>query len=77
MMTQPKYLEGDGLDRLLTVIAVGTGVRRHRAVAGVVLPLLDADAHVGARVLLARGARTCGGKANAMKYRVLRASASC
>lgn len=36
----------------LTVIAVGPRVRRHRAVTGEILPLLDAHAHVGTRVLL-------------------------
>lgn len=42
---------------VLTVVAVGARVGRHGAVAGEVLPLLDAHAHVGARVLLAGGAR--------------------
>lgn len=41
----------------LTVVAVGPRVGRHGAVTGEVLPLLDAHAHVGARVLLAGGAR--------------------
>ena len=50
---------------VLTVIALGAGVGRHGAVAGVVLPLLDADAHVGTGVLLAGGARTWGGRAKA------------
>lgn len=45
----------------LTVVAVGPGVRRHGAVAGEVLPLLDAHAHVGAGVLLAGGARAWRG----------------
>lgn len=34
-------------------------VRRHGAVAGEVLPLLDAHTHVGTRVLLAGRARAC------------------
>lgn len=42
---------------VLTVVAVAPRVGRHGAVAGEVLPLLDAHAHVGARVLLAGGAR--------------------
>lgn len=42
---------------VLTVVAVSPRVGRHGAVAGEVLPLLDAHAHVGARVLLAGGAR--------------------
>lgn len=42
---------------VLTVVAVGPRVGRHGAVAGEVLPLLDAHAHVGAGVLLAGGAR--------------------
>lgn len=46
---------------VLTVVAVGARVGRHGAVAGEVLPLLDAHAHVGARVLLAGGARTWDG----------------
>lgn len=50
----------------LTVVAVHAGEGGHGAVAGVVLPLLDADTHVGAGVLLTRGARTCGGRAQGL-----------
>lgn len=46
----------------LTVIAVSPRVGGHGAVAGEVLPLLNAHAHVGTRVLLAGGARTCQGE---------------
>lgn len=59
--------EKDG-GQILTVIAVCASVGRHGAVAGVVLPLLDADAHVGAGVLLARGAGAYGGKAKGMSH---------
>lgn len=41
------------IQAVLTVVAVSPRVRRHRAVTGEVLPLLDAHTHVGARVLLA------------------------
>lgn len=44
---------------VLTVIAMSPRIRRHGAVAGEVLPLLDAHTHVGAGVLLAGGARPC------------------
>lgn len=47
----------------LTIVAVHSREGGHGAVAGVVLPLLDADAHVGAGILLTRGARTYGGRA--------------
>lgn len=43
----------------LTVVALGACVGGHGAVAGVVLPLLDADAHVCTGVLLTCGTRTC------------------
>lgn len=43
----------------LTVVALCACVGRHGAVAGVVLPLLDADAHVCTGVLLTCGTRTC------------------
>lgn len=48
-----------GSARWLTVIALCASVGGHGAVAGVVLPLLDADTHVGTRVLLTSGAGTC------------------
>lgn len=38
---------------VLTVVAVSPRVRRHRAVTGEVLPLLDTHTHVGAGVFLA------------------------
>lgn len=41
---------------VLTVVASCASVRGHGAVAGEVLPLLNAHAHVGAGVLLTRGA---------------------
>lgn len=44
---------------VLTVVAVCPGVGRHGAVACEVLPLLDAHAHVGTRVLLAGRTWTC------------------
>lgn len=44
---------------VLTVVAVRPGVGRHGAVTREVLPLLDAHAHVGTRVLLAGRAWTC------------------
>ncbi len=47
----------------LTVITLRPGVGGHWTVAGVVLPLLDADPHVGTGVFLACSARTYGGKA--------------
>lgn len=43
----------------LTVVALGACVGGHGAVAGVVLPLLDANAHVCTGVLLTCGTRTC------------------
>lgn len=48
----------------------------HGAVAGVVLPLLDADAHVGAGVLLTGGARTYGGRAQGCNSGAERPAAS-
>lgn len=48
---------------VLTVIALRPSVGCHWAVTGVVLPLLDTNAHVGTGVLLTRGARTCGSAA--------------
>lgn len=44
---------------VLTVVAVRPGVGRHGAVTCEVLPLLDAHAHVGTRVLLAGRTGTC------------------
>ena len=43
-------------NEVLTVVALGPCVGGHGAVAGEVLPQLDADAHVGTRVLLTSGA---------------------
>lgn len=40
---------------VLTVVTVGPRIRRHGAVTGEVLPLLDAHTHVGTGVLLASG----------------------
>lgn len=48
------------MTRLLTIVALRASVGGHGAVAGVVLPLLDTNTHVGAGVLLAGGAGTCG-----------------
>lgn len=44
--------------RVLTVVALGACVRGHGTVTGVVLPLLNADAHVCTGVLLTRSTRT-------------------
>lgn len=43
---------------VLTIVALGACVGGHGAVAGVVFPLLDADAHVCTGVLLTRSTRT-------------------
>lgn len=48
---------------VLTVITLCASVGGHGAVAGVVLPLLDTNAHVGTGVLLTCGAGTCGSAA--------------
>lgn len=53
---------------VLTVVALCAGVGGHGAVAGVVLPLLDTDAHVGTGVLLTCGARTCRSPYNTSRH---------
>lgn len=52
---QPEVAERKGS---LTVIALRSCEGGHRAIAGVVLPLLDADPHVAARIFLTCSART-------------------
>lgn len=54
----------------LTVVALCACVGGHGAVAGVVLPLLDADAHVCTGVLLTCGTRTCRRANVSLSYRL-------